>query len=162
VDASPVEVEAERFRPAVAERQGGGGLSTVGEAMQFAQPEGAVAGLDVAEDATGTDRSELLIITDRPDTATAAAVNRTAVSREMVSAIPASSMITNVERPMRSAQSGRSLCSMDCARAGGRCMSLTESRCGQRTARRSPSSPNALPKVSGLIDYATTYRANQA
>jgi hypothetical protein len=35
------------------------------------------------------------------------------VSRERVSAIPASSMITNVDRPMRSAQSGRSWWWMD-------------------------------------------------
>jgi hypothetical protein len=33
VDASPVQVEAERFRPAVAEGEGGGGLDRVGEAV---------------------------------------------------------------------------------------------------------------------------------
>ena len=42
----------------------------VGEAMQLGQAEGAVALLDVAEDAAGADRSELLIITDQPDTRT--------------------------------------------------------------------------------------------
>jgi hypothetical protein len=41
----------------------------VGEAMQFTQPDRAIAGLDVAEYPTGTDRGELLIITDQPDTA---------------------------------------------------------------------------------------------
>ena len=40
-------------------------------------------------------------------------MNWTAVSRVRVSAIPASSMITNVDRPMRPAQSGRSAWWMD-------------------------------------------------
>src|SRR5829696_4670971 len=40
-------------------------------------------------------------------------MNWTAASRDRVSAIPASSMITNENRPMRSAQSGRSLWWMD-------------------------------------------------
>ena len=40
-------------------------------------------------------------------------MNWTAVSRERVSAIPASSMITKLDRPMRSAQSGRSPWWMD-------------------------------------------------
>jgi hypothetical protein len=39
VDASPVEVEAERFSSAVADGEGGDGLSRVGEPVQFAQPE---------------------------------------------------------------------------------------------------------------------------
>jgi hypothetical protein len=71
VDASPVEVEAERFRLAVAEGEGGGGLSRVGEPVQFSQPDRAMARLDVAKHAAGTDRSELLIITDQPDAAAA-------------------------------------------------------------------------------------------
>src|SRR4029450_4577418 len=47
VDASPVQVEAERFGPAVADGEGGGGFGRVCEAMQFGEPEGAVACLDV-------------------------------------------------------------------------------------------------------------------
>ena len=72
VDASPVQVEAERFGSAVAEGEGGGGLGRVGEPVQLGEPEGAVAGLDVAEHPAGADRGELLIITDQPDAATAA------------------------------------------------------------------------------------------
>ena len=72
VDASPVEVEAERFGSAVAEGEGGGGFGRVGEPVQLGQPDRAVAGLDVAEHAAGADRGELLIITDQPDTAAAA------------------------------------------------------------------------------------------
>ena len=71
--------------------------------------------LDVTEHAAGTDRSELLIITDQPDTLLPRPI--TNLERRCpgrgVSAIPASSMITNVDRPMRSAQSGRSLWWMD-------------------------------------------------
>ena len=37
--------------------------------MQLGQPDRAVAGLDVAEHTAGSDRGELLIITDEPDTA---------------------------------------------------------------------------------------------
>ena len=53
VDASPVQVEAERFGSAVAERECGGGLGRVGEPVQLGEPEGAVAGLDVAEHPAG-------------------------------------------------------------------------------------------------------------
>ena len=38
--------------------------------MQLGQAERAVGVLDVAEDAAGADRGELLIITDQPDTRT--------------------------------------------------------------------------------------------
>ena len=69
VDASPVQVEAERFGSAVAEGEGGGGFGRVGKAVQFSQPDRAMAGLDVTEDAAGADRGELLIIADQPDTA---------------------------------------------------------------------------------------------
>ena len=72
VDALPVEVEAERFGSAVTQGEGGGTLGRVGEPVQFGEPDRAVAGLDVTEYAAGTDRGELLIITDQPDTATAA------------------------------------------------------------------------------------------
>src|SRR4051794_30717293 len=72
MDALPVEVEAERFGSAVSEGEGGGGFGGVGEAVQLGQPERAVAGLDIAKDAAGADRGELLIITDQPDAAAAA------------------------------------------------------------------------------------------
>ena len=72
VDASPVQVEPERFGLAVAEGEGGGSFGRVGEAVQFAQPDRAVTGLDVTEDAAGADRRELLIITDQPNAAAAA------------------------------------------------------------------------------------------
>ena len=45
VDASPVQVEAERFGSAVAEGEGGGGLGRVGEPVQLGQPDRAMAGL---------------------------------------------------------------------------------------------------------------------
>ena len=72
MDASPVQVEAEGFRSAVAEREGGGGFGGVGKAVQLGEPHHAVAGLDVTQHPAGADRSELLIITDQPDTAAAA------------------------------------------------------------------------------------------
>jgi hypothetical protein len=72
VDASPVQVEAECFGSAVADGESGGGLCRVGEPVQLGQPERAVAGLDVAEHPAGTDRGQLLIITDKPDAAAAA------------------------------------------------------------------------------------------
>jgi hypothetical protein len=72
VDASPVEVEPECLGSALAEGQGGGGLGRVSEPMQLTQPDRSVAGSDVTEHPAGADRSELLIITDQPNTATAA------------------------------------------------------------------------------------------
>ena len=39
--------------------------------MQLGEVQGAVGVFDVAEDAAGADRGELLIITDQPDTRTA-------------------------------------------------------------------------------------------
>jgi hypothetical protein len=72
VDASPVEVEAERFGSAVAEGDGGGRFHRVGEPVQLGQPDRAVAGLDVTKHAAGPDRGELLIITNQPNTGAAA------------------------------------------------------------------------------------------
>ena len=72
MDASPVEVEAEGFGSAVAEGEGGGGFGGVIESVEFGEPDRAVAGLDVTQHAAGADRGELLIITDKPDAATAA------------------------------------------------------------------------------------------
>ena len=78
--------------------------------MQLGEMEGAVGLFDVAQDAAGTDRGELLIITDQPDTAPRSIANCTAASRERVSAMPASSMITSVDGPTVAAQSGSSPC----------------------------------------------------
>ena len=72
VDALPVEVEAERFGSAVAEGEGRGGLGRVGEPVQLTQPDRAMASLNVTQYPAGPDRSKLLIITDQPNTATAA------------------------------------------------------------------------------------------
>ena len=40
--------------------------------MQLGQPDRAITGFDVTEHPAGTDRGELLIITDKPDAAAAA------------------------------------------------------------------------------------------
>ena len=69
LDALPVQVEAEALRVGRREGEGGGGFGGVGEPVQLGQPDRAVAGLDVAEHTAGSDRGELLIITDEPDTA---------------------------------------------------------------------------------------------
>ena len=45
-------------------------LRWVGEAVQLGEMQRAVGVLDVAKDAAGADRGELLIITDQPDTGT--------------------------------------------------------------------------------------------
>jgi hypothetical protein len=50
----------------------------------------------------------LLIITDQADTRTRSMANWTAASRDRVSAMPASSMITKVDGPTAAAQSGSS------------------------------------------------------
>ena len=82
--------------------------------MQLGELQGAVGVFDVAEDAAGADRGELLIITDQPDTAHRDRW-RTGrrVSRVRVSAMPASSMITKVDGPTAAAQSGSSPCCRD-------------------------------------------------
>jgi hypothetical protein len=72
MDTSTVEVEAEGFGSAIADGESNGGLGGIGEPVQLGQPDRAVAGFDVAQDTAGADRSELLIITDQPDTAAAA------------------------------------------------------------------------------------------
>ena len=69
---SLVEVEPERLGPAVAQGQGGGAFGGVGEPEQLGQPERAVGGGDVAQDAAGADRGELLVVADQPDAAAAA------------------------------------------------------------------------------------------
>ena len=71
VNTAVIEVEPERLGFAVAEGERCRGFGGVGEAVQLGQLEGAVGVFDVAEDAAGADRGELLIITDQPDTPTA-------------------------------------------------------------------------------------------
>ena len=63
-----IKIKVECLRFAYAEGEGGLCFGAVGEAMQLGQVEGAVALLDVAQDAAGADRGELLIITNQPDT----------------------------------------------------------------------------------------------
>jgi hypothetical protein len=65
-----IKVEVERARVAFAEGERRGRLAGVGEAVQLGQPEGTVGVGDVAQDAAGADRGELLIITDKPDART--------------------------------------------------------------------------------------------
>src|SRR5829696_3537653 len=71
MNAPVVEVEVECFWFAVAEGECSCGFGGVSEAIQLGQVEGAVALLDVAEDAAGAYRGELLIIADQADTGTA-------------------------------------------------------------------------------------------
>ena len=73
----------------------------------------AVGLFDVAEDAAGADRGELLIITDQPDTCTSIDGELHGGVEVRVSAMPASSMITNVDGPTAAAQSGNSPCCSD-------------------------------------------------
>ena len=68
MDPVVCEVEVKCRRVAVAEGECCGRFNRVGEAVQLGQVEGAVGLFDVAEDAAGADRRELLIITDQPDT----------------------------------------------------------------------------------------------
>ena len=70
------------------------------ESVELGQPNRAVAVFDVAEDTAGTDGSQLLIITDQPNTAAAANNELDGGVQESVSAIPASSINTNVEGPI--------------------------------------------------------------
>ena len=70
MDATLIQVEVERLRVTVTERKRRVRFGRVGEAVQLAQPHSTVLGFDVAEDPAGADRSELLIITNQPDTAT--------------------------------------------------------------------------------------------
>ena len=62
-----VEVEAERAGVAGAQGEGGVGFGGVGEPHDLVEPEGAVVGGDVAQDAAGADRAELLVVADEPD-----------------------------------------------------------------------------------------------
>ncbi len=127
----------------------------------------AVGLFDVAEDTAGADRGELLIITDQPDTGTRPMANCTAASRVRVSAMPASSMISNVEGPTAAAQSVGGPCCRDQVSLASvlrpaqyrvRCRS-PPSRAGpdppppdQRTHRRA-----VRPRLGDALDSAVVY-----
>ena len=72
VDPLPVEVEAQRLRPAVPQCQRCGRFDGVVESVELGQPNRAVGIFDVAEDTASADSGQLLIITDQPNTAAAA------------------------------------------------------------------------------------------
>ncbi len=67
VDAVVVEVEAECFGEPVAQGEGGGAFGLVGKSDEFGEPQRAVFGFDVAKDAAGLDRGELLVVADEAD-----------------------------------------------------------------------------------------------
>jgi hypothetical protein len=71
VDTTVIKVEVEPRSLAFAQGERRGRFGRVGEAVQLGQAEGAVGVVDVAEDAAGADRGELLIISDQADTCTA-------------------------------------------------------------------------------------------
>ena len=63
-----IEIERQGVPVAVAERKGCFGFGRVREAVKLGELQGAVNMFDVAKDTAGTDGSELLIITNQPDT----------------------------------------------------------------------------------------------
>ena len=67
---STIKIERQRPGVAFAEGEGSCGFGRVGEAVELGEVKCAMAVGDVAEDAAGADRGELLIITDKPDTRT--------------------------------------------------------------------------------------------
>jgi hypothetical protein len=68
MNAAMIEIEVECLWLAFAEGECCCCFGGVGEAVQLGELEGAVGVFDVAEDAAGSDRGELLIITNQPDT----------------------------------------------------------------------------------------------
>jgi hypothetical protein len=60
VDALPVEIEADCFGSAVPEGEVAAASAGSAEAVEFGQPDCAVAGFDVSQDPAGPDRGELL------------------------------------------------------------------------------------------------------
>jgi hypothetical protein len=111
--------------------------------MQLGQAEGVVDVLDVAEDTAGTDRGELLIISDQPyvraqsDSKLDGGVQGQSVGHARFV------MINKVDGPTAAAQSGSSPCWRDQ-------MSLAKVRCGSRFAPRGqrprqPTGPGRAP-----------------
>jgi hypothetical protein len=72
MNTAMIEIEAECAGISFPQGERGLCFGRVGEAVQLGELQGAVNVLDVAEDATGSDRSELLIITNQPNTRAAA------------------------------------------------------------------------------------------
>jgi hypothetical protein len=70
MNTAVVEVEVECLGFAFAEGEGCCRFGGVGEPVQLGELQGAMRVCDVAKDAAGADRSELLIITNQPDTRT--------------------------------------------------------------------------------------------
>src|SRR5215204_7292998 len=68
MNTAMIEIEAESAGVAFPQDERGLCFGRVGEAVQLGELQGAVNVLDVAEDAAGSDRGELLIITNQPDT----------------------------------------------------------------------------------------------
>ena len=71
MDTAVIKVEVECLWFAFAEGECCCGFGGVGEPVQLGEVQGAVGVFDVAEDAAGADRGELLIITDQPHARTA-------------------------------------------------------------------------------------------
>jgi len=67
MNTAVIKVELECLRFTFAEHERCRRLGRAGEAVQLGQVERTVGLFDVAEDAAGADRGELLIITDQPD-----------------------------------------------------------------------------------------------
>jgi hypothetical protein len=57
VDPVAVEVEAERFRAAVADGEGGGGFGGIAGPVQLGEPNRTLLRLEVGEDTAGADRA---------------------------------------------------------------------------------------------------------
>src|SRR5215218_471447 len=81
--------------------------------MQLSQAESSVGICDFAKRAAGADRRELLMISDQSYARTRPIAKWRAVSRDKVSAIAASSMITKVVGPTAATHSERSPWSRD-------------------------------------------------
>src|SRR5699024_8381714 len=65
VDTVVVEVEPERLEGPVPQGEGGGTFGGVGEPHELGQVQVAVGGADVAQDASGAERGELVVIADQ-------------------------------------------------------------------------------------------------
>jgi hypothetical protein len=66
VDPLPVEVEAQRFRPAVAQRQRCGRFGWVVESVQLGQPNRAITVFDVARTTDKPEQSVDLLVAETP------------------------------------------------------------------------------------------------
>ena len=107
MDAPLVEV-AERFGPAVPEGEGCEAFGGVGEPEQLGEPERSVGVGDVAETPPAPIAASCWSSPTSRTLPPHSTMYCTAASREMVSAIPASSITTRVDGPMlRPSRAGR-------------------------------------------------------